>query len=139
MELRTSISFIGTEDVLEKIDNLINEESIIDDMVYSLDFIPELETDDTYVYRCYSTGDTWVNIYDIQSRFVDNGIEKCDIIYTSTDSETYVDVISLSGNFDAYVDTDTDKIQEVCETYGLEFFGADDEEEYEDEEEEGYY
>ena len=140
MELRTSISFIGTEDVLSKIDYLINEESLIDDMVYSLDFISELETEDTYVYRCYSTGDSWVNIYDIHSRFSTNGIDKCDIIYTSIDSETYVDVISLSGNFDAYVDCDPEKIQEICETYGLEFFGSDEpEEEYDDDEEEGYY
>lgn len=139
MELRTSISFIGTIEVLTKIDNLINEESLIDDMVYSLDFISELETDDTYVYRCYSTGDTWVNIYDIQTRFVEHGIDKCDIIYTTTDSESYVDVISLSGNFDAYIDSDIEKIQEICETYGLEFFGIDENEEEYDEEEEGYY
>ena len=44
-------------------------------------------------------------------------------------------MVSITGNFDAYIDTDTDKIQEVCETYGLEFFGStdDDEDDYQDE------
>lgn len=139
MELRSCIAFIGDTKTLEQIDHMINEESIIDDMVDSVDFISELETNDTYVYRCYSSGDSWVNIYDIQQRFSTKYHDiKCDIIYASTDSKTFIDVISTSGNFDAYVDSDTDKIQEICETYGLEFFGnTEDDELYEDDED--YY
>lgn len=141
MELRTSIAFICDQETLDIIDVLLNDDSIMDDMVSSLDYISELETDDTNVWRCNTDGDSWVNIYELQQR-IDAKFDslKYDIIYASTDSATYVDVVSLSGNFDAYVDTDVDKIQEICETYGLEFFGVEqDEEEYEDEEEEGYY
>jgi len=135
MELRSCIAFIGDTATLEKIDSLINEESLIDDMVFSVDFIPDLETSDTYVYRCYSEADAWINIYEIQSRFAEQlGKVKYDVIYASTDSKTFVDVVSITGNFDAYIDTDTDKIQEVCETYGLEFFGStDDDDDYQDE------
>ncbi|SOK59088.1 hypothetical protein [Yersinia phage fHe-Yen9-03] len=133
MELRSSIAFIGDSEIIENIDSIINEESIIDDMVFSIDFIPELETNDTYVYRCTTDGDSWVNIYDIKTRLDDKlGQEgKYDIIYASTDGSSYIDVISHTGNFDAYLDTDFDKIQELCETYGLEFYGiSDDDEDY---------
>lgn len=136
MELRSCIAFIGDSATLGKIDSLINEESLIDDMVFSVDFIADLETADTYVYRCYSEADAWINIYEIQNRFAEHlGNVKYDVIYASTDSKTFVDVVSITGNFDAYIDTDTDKIQEVCETYGLEFFGStdDDEDDYQDE------
>lgn len=131
MELRSSIAFIGDSELLETIDSLITEESLIDDMVLSVDFIPELETDDTYVYRCQADGDSWVNIYDIKAR-LDEKMDhehRYDIIYASTDGATYVDVVSVTGNFDAYLDMDTDKIQELCETYGLEFYGSDDDDE----------
>lgn len=145
MELRSSIAFIGETEILEVIDDLITEESMIDDMVFSVDFIPELETADTYVYRCDCNGDSWVNIYDIKAR-LDEKFEqerKYDIIYASTDGKSYIDVISVTGNFDAYLDTDTDKIQELCETYGLEFYGSsDDDDDYyldSDEDEDNYY
>ncbi|EBS4516379.1 hypothetical protein DQT32_02980 [Salmonella enterica subsp. enterica serovar Braenderup] len=131
MELRSSIAFIGDSELLETIDSLITEESLIDDMVLSVDYIPELETNDTYVYRCQADGDSWVNIYDIKAR-LDEKMDhehRYDIIYASTDGATYVDVVSITGNFDAYLDTDTDKIQELCETYGLEFYGSDDDDE----------
>jgi hypothetical protein len=131
MELRSSIAFIGDSELLETIDSLITEESLIDDMVLSVDYIPELETNDTYVYRCQADGDSWVNIYDIKAR-LDEKMDhehRYDIIYASTDGATYVDVVSITGNFDAYLDMDTDKIQELCETYGLEFYGSDDDDE----------
>lgn len=131
MELRSSIAFIGDSELLETIDSLITEESLIDDMVLSVDFIPELETNDTYVYRCQADGDSWVNIYDIKAR-LDEKMDhehRYDIIYASTEGATYVDVVSVTGNFDAYLDMDTDKIQELCETYGLEFYGSDDDDE----------
>lgn len=143
MELRSSIAFIGETSILEEIDSLISEGSIIDDMVFSIDFIPELETSDTYVYRCDTDGDSWINIYDIETRLnekLENN-HKFDIIYASTDSQSYVDVISISANFDAYVDTDMEKIKEICDTYGLEFYGNDDSEDYFDDidEEDDYY
>lgn len=144
MELRSSIAFIGDLEILESIDNLINEETILNDTVFSVDFISDLETSDTYVYRCDVDGDSWVNIYEIQE-ILDkklNSTKKFDIIYASTDAKSYVDVVSFSGNFDAYVDSDLDKIQEVCETYGLEFYGnvdSDDVDYYDDEEEDSYY
>lgn len=144
MELRSNIAFIGDSEILENIDSLIDEESIIDDMVFSIDFIPELETDDTYVYRCTTDDDSWVNIYDIKTR-LDGKLdheEKYDIIYASTDGTSYIDVISYTGNFDAYVDTDADKIEELCDTYGLEFFGSDDDDDYyqdSDDENDDYY
>lgn len=139
MELRSSIAFIGDSEILEIIDTLITEESMIDDMVFSVDYIPELETTDTYVYRCDSNGDSWVNIYDIKTRLDDKFEQerKYDIIYACTDGKSYIDVISVTGNFDAYLDTDIDKIQELCETYGLEFYGSsdDDDDYYQDSDE----
>lgn len=144
MELRSSIAFIGDSYILEQIDNLINEETILNDMVVSVDFIPDLETNDTYVYRCDVDSDRWVNIYEIQE-ILESKLEtnkKVDIIYASTDSNTFIDVISVSGNFDAYVDSDLDKIQEVCETYGLEFYGNCDSDEidyFDEEDEDNYY
>ena len=145
MELRSSIAFIGDSEILDIIDSYINEESLIDDMVFSVDFIPELETAETYVYRCHTDNDSWVNIYDIKTR-LDEKFEqerRYDIIYASTDSQSYIDVISVTGNFDVYLDTDTDKIQELCETYGLEFYGSDDDDDdyYQDaeEDEDNYY
>lgn len=145
MELRSSIAFIGDAEILEIIDSFIMEDSLIDDMVFSVDYIPELETSDTYVYRCQTDDDSWVNIYDIKTR-IDEKFEhekKYDIIYASTDAQSYIDVISVTGNFDVYLDTDTDKIQELCETYGLEFYGTeDDDEDYyldSDEEDDNYY
>lgn len=146
MELRSSIAFIGDLEILENIDSLINEESIMDDMVLSIDFIAELETSDTFVYRCTTDGDAWVNIYDIKSRLDEKLVSdiKYDIIYASTDGTSYIDVISHTGNFDVYLDTDLDKIQELCDTYGLEFYGIvdeDDDEYYDldDEENDKYY
>lgn len=143
MELRSSIAFISDSEILDIIDSYITEESLIDDMVSSVDFIPELETSDTYVYRCQSDGDSWVNIYDIKNRLDEkfNQEKKYDIIYACTDAQTYIDVISVTGNFDVYLDTDMDKIQELCETYGLEFYGSndDDEDYYQDEEENDDY
>lgn len=144
MELRSSIAFIGDSEILEIIDSFIMEDSLIDDMVFSVDYIPELETGDTYVYRCQTDDDSWVNIYDIKTR-IDAKFEqdkKYDIIYASTDGQSYIDVISITGNFDVYLDTDTDKIQELCETYGLEFYGTeDDDDDYldSDEEDDDYY
>lgn len=136
MELRSSIAFIGDEKTLDAIDVLLNDDSIMDDMVSSIDYIPELETTDTNVWRCDTNGSSWVNIYELQSR-IDDKISnlKYDIIYASTDSKTFVDVVSLSGNFDSYLDSDPDKIQEICDTYGIEYYGAEstEDDEYEDE------
>ncbi|EMR6005905.1 hypothetical protein WJW27_002605 [Escherichia coli] len=137
MELRSSIAFICDQETLDVIDVLLNDDGIMDDMVSSLDYIPELETDDTNVWRCNIDSDSWINIYELQSR-IDSKVEslKYDIIYASTDTKTFIDVVSLSGNFDSYLDTDVDKIQEMCETYGLEFYGQeelDDEDYYDDE------
>lgn len=145
MELQSTIAFIGETETLERIDDLINEESILDSVLYSTDFVSELETSDTYVYRCVIADGTWVNIYEIQETLKEHlgASTNVDVIYTSTDAKTYVDVISCSGLFDAYVDSDLDKIEEVCENYGLEFYGncsADDVEYYdEDEDEENYF
>lgn len=143
MELRSSIAFIGDEETLNVIDVLLNDDGIMDDMVSSIDYIPELETNDTNVWRCDSNGSSWVNIYEIQSRIEDKVPKlKYDIIYASTDSQTYIDVISLTGNFDSYLDTDPDKLQEMCDTYGLEFYGNEDVEDIDDEdedEEDSYY
>lgn len=142
MELRSSIAFICDQETLEVIDVLLNDDGIMDDMVSSLDYIPELETDDTNVWRCNIDSDSWINIYELQTR-IDSKVEslKYDIIYASTDTKTFIDVVSLSGNFDSYLDTDVDKIQEMCETYGLEFYGVEDQddEEYYDDEEDSQY
>lgn len=137
MELKSSIAFICDQETLDIMDVLLNDDNIMDDMVSSLDYISELETDDTNVWRCNTDGDSWVNINELQQR-IDSKFEslKYDIIYASTDSKTFVDIVSLSGNFDSYLDTDTDKIQELCDTYGLEFYGCDEEEDYYDEEDE---
>lgn len=144
MELRSSIAFICDEETLDIMDVLLNDDSIMDDMVSSIDYIPELETSETNVWRCNTNGDEWVNIYELQRR-IDEKIDKVlkyDIIYASTDSKTFIDVVSLSGNFDSYLDTDPEKIQEICDTYGLEFYGCDDEEDddyYADEDDEDAY
>ena len=142
MELKSSIAFICDQETLDIMDVLLNDDNIMDDMVSSLDYIPELETDDTNVWRCNTDGDSWVNIYELQQR-IDSKFEslKYDIIYASTDSKTFVDIVSLSGNFDSYLDTDSDKIQELCDTYGLEFYGCDEEEEdyYDEEDEDSLY
>ncbi|EHU8780896.1 hypothetical protein N0S44_000126 [Escherichia coli] len=142
MELRSSIAFVCDQETLEVMDVLLNDDGIMDDMVSSLDYIPELETDDTNVWRCNIDGDSWINIYELQTR-IDSKVEslKYDIIYASTDTKTFIDVVSLSGNFDSYLDTDVDKIQEMCDTYGLEFYGAEDldDEDYYDDEEESQY
>ncbi|WP_334275101.1 hypothetical protein [Escherichia coli] len=142
MELRSSIAFICDQETLEVMDVLLNDDGIMDDMVSSLDYIPELETDDTNLWRCNIDSDSWINIYELQTR-IDSKVEslKYDIIYASTDTKTFIDVVSLSGNFDSYLDTDVDKIQEMCETYGLEFYGVEDQddEEYYDDEEDSQY
>ncbi|MCU6291899.1 hypothetical protein [Escherichia coli] len=142
MELRSSIAFICDQETLEVMNVLLNDDGIMDDMVSSLDYIPELETDDTNVWRCNIDSDSWINIYELQTR-IDSKVEslKYDIIYASTDTKTFIDVVSLSGNFDSYLDTDVDKIQEMCETYGLEFYGVEDQddEEYYDDEEDSQY
>lgn len=141
MELRSSIAFICNQETLEVIDVLLNDDGIMDDMVSSIDYIAELETDDTNVWRCNIDTDSWVNIYEVQKR-IDAKVDslKFDIIYASTDAKTFIDVVSLSGNFDSYLDTDVDKIQEICDTYGLEFYGCqDDEEDYYDDEEDSQY
>lgn len=143
MELRSSIAFIGDEETLNVLDVLLIDDSIMDDMVSSIDYIVELETSDTNVWRCGSTDSSWVDIYEIQRRVEEKvgKLNKYDIIYASTDSRTYIDVISLSGNFDSYLDSDPDKIQEMCDTYGLEFYGCSEEDEdyYDDEESEDSY
>lgn len=132
MNLRSSLAIISDDsDKLEVIDTLLTDDSILDDMVESLDYISELDKDDTRVYRCETNDDSWVNIYEVLKRLDGNAK---DIIYASTDGKTFVEVLSTSGLFDAYVDTNLDKIEELCETYGLVFFGS--ESDYDDEEEE---
>lgn len=143
MELQSTIAFISDTETLERIDFLVNEEALLDSVLSSTDFVSELETDDTYVYRCEVCNGSWVNIYQIQELLIEQFSTKIhiDVIYTSTDAKTYVDVISCSGLFDAYVDSDLDKIEEVCKNYGLEFYGNynSDEEDYDDDEEENNY
>lgn len=145
MELKSSIAFISDTNTLSKIDRLLNEETVLDHMIDSLDFIYEQETDDTYVYRVYCGNESWVNIYEIQTILEKNfSTFKADIIYANTDGSSYVEVISTSGNFDTYIDTDMDKIQLICESYGLEFYGADESYEYDEgddysEDEDAYY
>lgn len=135
MEISSTLAFIAPVEVLEQIDYHINEESMIDDMVTSVDFISELERSDTYMYRCSSDTDSWVNVYEVQERIKDKITDvKVEIIYASTDSRTFVDVVSFTGNFDAYVDsTDPEMIQEICENYGLPFFDTTvEEDDYDD-------
>ncbi len=134
MILRSSLAIIADDyDNLESIDTMLMDESILDDMVESLDVINELEKDDTRVYRCEVGDDAWVNIYEVQQR-LDGKAQ--DVILASTDGKTFVEVLSTSGLFDVYVDSSIDKIEELCETYGLEFFGSSDEDDYEEENEE---
>ena len=68
MELRSSIAFICDQETLEVMVVLLNDDGIMDDMVSSLDYIPELETDDTNVWRCNIDSDSWINIYELQTR-----------------------------------------------------------------------
>lgn len=134
MILRSSLAIISdNEESLEEIDSMLMDEGILDDMVESLDVINELEKDDTRVYRCETNEDAWINIYEVQQRF--DGKAQ-DIILASTDGKTFVEVLSTSGLFDVYVDSSPDKIEELCETYGLEFFGSSNEDDYEEENEE---
>lgn len=134
MILRSSLAIISDNyESLEDIDSLLMDDGILDDMVESLDVISELEKDDTRVYRCETNEDAWVNIYEVQQRF--DGKAQ-DVILASTDGKTFVEVLSTSGLFDVYVDSSPDKIEELCETYGLEFFGSSNEDDYEEDEEE---
>lgn len=134
MILRSSLAIISDKyENLEDIDSMLMDDSILDDMVESLDTISELEKDDTRVYRCETNDDTWINIYEVQQRF--DGKAQ-DVILASTDGKTFVEVLSTSGLFDVYVDSSLDKIEELCETYGLEFFGSSEEDDYEEDEEE---
>lgn len=136
MSLRSSLAIISDNgNKLDEVDTLLTDDSILDDMVLSLDYVSELDKDDTRVYRCETNEDSWVNIYEVLKRLDGNA---SDIVYASTDSKTFVEVISTSGLFDAYVDTNLDKIQELCETYGLEFFGAEDEYDYDSEDEDDH-
>lgn len=134
MILRSSLAIISDKyENLEDIDSMLMDDSILDDMVESLDTISELEKDDTRVYRCETNDDAWINIYEVQQRF--DGKAQ-DVILASTDGKTFVEVLSTSGLFDVYVDSSLDKIEELCETYGLEFFGSSEEDDYEEDEEE---
>jgi len=134
MILRSSLAIISDEfENLETIDSMLMDDSILDDMVESLDSINELEKDDTRVYRCETNEDMWINIYEVLQRF--DGKAQ-DVILASTDGKTFVEVLSTSGLFDVYVDSSLDKIEELCETYGLEFFGSSDEDDYEEQDEE---
>lgn len=134
MILRSSLAIISDRyENLEDIDSMLMDDSILDDMVESLDTISELEKDDTRVYRCETNDSTWINIYEVQQR-LDGKAQ--DVILASTDGKTFVEVLSTSGLFDVYVDSSLDKIEELCETYGLEFFGSSDEDDYEENEEE---
>lgn len=134
MILRSSLAIISdNEESLEEIDSMLMDDGILDDMVESLDIISELEKDDTRVYRCETNEDAWINIYEVQQRFDGKAM---DIILASTDGKTFVEVLSTSGLFDVYVDSSLDKIEELCETYGLEFFGSSSEDDYEEENEE---
>lgn len=151
MELLSSLAFIGDHNTLLKIDNLISEETVLEHMINSIDYIPELETNDTYIYRVHCDSDSWVNIYEIK-KILEQNLQnlKCDIIYANTDGYSYVEVISTSGNFDTYVDTNDDKIEDLCKTYGLEFYGSstsddyqfddeDDNDDYSDSTDDQYY
>jgi len=134
MILRSSLAIISDEfENLETIDSMLMDDSILDDMVESLDSINELEKDDTRVYRCETNEDMWINIYEVLQRF--DGKAQ-DVILASTDGKTFVEVLSTSGLFDVYVDSSLDKIEELCETYGLEFFGSSGEDDYEEQDEE---
>lgn len=132
MILRSSLAIISDDsDNLETIDSMLIDDSILDDMVESLDVINELEKDDTRVYRCETNDDMWINIYEVFLRLEGKAN---DVILATTDGKTYVEVLSTSGLFDVYIDSSLDKIEEICETYGLSFFGSYDDEEYDTEE-----
>lgn len=142
MEISSTLAFIAEPEMLEQIDHLINEESMIDDMVTSVDFISDKETGDTYMYRCTNdSDDMWVNVYEVLERLKNKlSDDRVEIIYASTDSKTFVDVVSCTGNFDAYVDSDSSMIQDVCNNYGLPFFDiSSDEEDEEETDYDNYY
>lgn len=126
MDFRSSIAFYSDEDTLSKIEDYINNEYILEEFVESYDY-EESKNSEILIYRVETSNGNSINIYELQ-RVLLNHIENVDVIYALTDTKTFIDVISTSGNYDTHVDDDITHIEELCSMYNLEFYG----ESYED-------
>lgn len=126
--LNSCVCFVADKSALSFVDKMIHEDGLIDDMVVSYDFIDESEGKGMNVYKCETDEHTWVDITKIVERISERYPNiSVEVVYASTDSESFVDVVSSEGNFDVYVDTDLDRAAEICSSYYLEFFDESDE------------
>lgn len=136
MDFRSSIAFYSDEDTLSKIEKLINEGYLLEEFVESYDYETS-NNSEILIYRVETSNGNSINIYELQRAVVQDS-ENVDVIYAITDTKTFIDVISTSGNYDTHVDDDITHIEELCSMYNLEFYGEsyedyDDEDEFDDE------
>lgn len=137
--LNSSVCFVGDKAALSFIDKLIHEDGLIDDMVVSFDTSEDNNSSDMVVYKCETDDHNWVDISKISDRILEKYPELIfEVIYASTDTESYVDVISSDGTYDVYVDSDPERAAEICKNYNLEFFEEDVQEDYTWDDEEEY-
>lgn len=141
MDFTTSITFVSTESGLDLVEEMIND-NYLDEYVESYDY-QSTEESNMLTLRVVSGNDYSMDIYDIQNKFINVFIEQdmdcsVDVIYSITDSKTFIDVISTSDMYDTRVDNDVDMIEELCSQYGLPFFGIDEEDEEDECDEYGY-
>lgn len=126
--LNSCVCFVADKSALSFVDKMIHEDGLIDDMVVSYDFIDDSEGKGMNVYKCETDEHTWVDITKIEERIAERYPNiSVEVIYASTDSESFVDVVSSDGNFDVYVDSDLDRAAEICSSYYLEFFDETEE------------
>lgn len=127
--LNSCVTFVADKAALSVIDQLINEEGLIDDMVVTFDYIHDQDKHDMNIYKCETDEHNWIDIYKIKERIEEHNPKiKVEVVCASTDSETYIEVISTNGNFDVYLDSDLERIEELCASYSLDFFPEPEEE-----------
>lgn len=147
MEYCVSLAFCGSTSVLNFTYDLV-EDGTLEEYASPLDALDTEDIADNFlIYRIES--ENCVNIYEIQKLIMKadshneyfKNDESIDVIYAITDTKTFVDVISISGDYDTHIDSDVEKIADICKLYGLEFYIEDDPDDYNDDEDEddNYY
>lgn len=114
-----SVVFIGSHTDLQKVNAMIDDGVILDDI---LEVTGPIDVDldgDGILYNVEFSNDQWI---DIQSLHNSLGEQlNVDVIHALTDGSTFIEVLSTNCDYDDYEDTDADKLEDIAKMYNLTF------------------
>lgn len=127
MDIQYTLSFRGEPETLKEVEQKLQEGDLIDDMVESMDHL-SISCSDNLMYIVHSGDSSWVNVSTVLER-LDLDV---DVILTSTDGKSFVDIVSTSGTYDSFCNDNHTHCVELCSLYGLEFYDSSYEDDDED-------